>query len=206
MIGLKKHFLFALLGDGASDRVLIPIIRWAIRQLDPNVVLAPPLFKQRGSDDIRQAVGHFTEAYRPNLVLVHRDAERLDHATRKREIPKLDGLVPLVPVRMTEAWLLTDESAIRRASGNPNGRVSLDMPPLNKLEHISDPKIELYRLLRTASELSGRRLRRLGEARAVHRVAESTEDFHALRNLPAFVEFERDLAYAYPIARGLPLG
>ena len=197
----KKPFLFALLADGSSDRVLIPIIRWSIGQLDPQVVLAPPHFKHRASNDIRQAVEQLTRDYRPNLVFVHRDSERVDHSTRKREIPRLDCLVPVVPVRMTEAWLLTDESAIRRASGNPNGRIVLDIPPPNRLEQILDPKNDLHQLLRAASELSGRRLKRLDEASAVHRVAESTEDFRALRILPAFVDFEKELANAYPLAQ-----
>jgi hypothetical protein len=38
--------------------------------------------------------------------------------------------IPVVPVRMTEAWLLADEFAIRSAPGNPNGTQSLDLPDL----------------------------------------------------------------------------
>lgn len=197
----QKHFLFALLGDGTSDRVLIPIIRWAIRQIDPNVVLAPPFFRHRGSDRISVAVELLINAYRPNLVFVHRDAEGIDHAVRKQEIPVMTGVVPVVPVRMTEAWLLTNEQAIRRASGNPNGRILLDMPSLTRLESMANPKAELQRLLRTALELRGRRCQRLNEASAVHRVAEITEDFVPLRKLSAFVDFETELNRAYTIAK-----
>jgi hypothetical protein len=201
MMARRKDFLFALLADGTSDRVLIPVIRWCIRQLDPDVVLLPPHFKHRGSDDIREAVDRLIATYRPSLVFVHRDAERLDHSSRKREIPTMAGVVPVVPVRMTEAWLLTDEQAIRRASGNPNGRVPLDVPPLARLESLPDPKLELHRLLRVASELKGRRLRRLDESSAVHRIAETTEDFSPLRNLSAFADLEAELRRVYPIAR-----
>jgi hypothetical protein len=197
----RDDFLFALLADGSSDRVLIPIISWCIRQLDPGVVLLPPHFKHRGSDEITQSVDELIATYRPHLVFVHRDAERLDHATRKREIPVIVGVVPVVPVRMTEAWLLTNERAIRRASGNPNGQVSLNMPSVARLESHPDPKEELHRLLRMASELKGRRLQRLNESSAVHRVAEITEDFSALRRLPAFVDLENEIGHAYPIAR-----
>lgn len=197
----QKHFLFALLGDGTSDRVLIPIIRWAIRQIDPSAVLAPPFFRHRGSERIHSAVEHLIHAYRPNLVFVHRDAESMDRAVRKQEIPAMAGVVPVVPVRMTEAWLLTNEQAIRRASGNPNGRIPLDMPLPNRLESLVNPKAELQRLLRTASELRGRRLQRLNEASAVHRVAEMTDDFGPLRRLSAFLDFEADLSRSYTIAK-----
>jgi hypothetical protein len=201
MTAPRNDFLFALLADGSSDRVLLPIISWCIRQLDPNAVLLPPHFRHRGSDEITHAVDELIATYRPNLVFVHRDAERLDHASRKREIPVIVGVVPVVPVRMTEAWLLTDEEAIRRASGNPNGRIPLDLPSTSRLENIADPKAELHRLLRTASELRGRRLQRLNESSAIHRVAETTEDFRLLRQLHAFVDLEDELRRAYPIAR-----
>ncbi len=113
----------------------------------------------------------------------------------------LEQLVPVIPVRMTEAWLLTDESAIRRASGNPNGKVRLDLPPVSRLEALPDPKVELHRLLRVASELTGRRLKRLNEGSAVHRVAEYTESFHQLRELSAFVTLEDELRRVYPTVR-----
>ena len=38
----------------------------------------------------------------------------------------------IVPVRMTEAWLLLDESAIRRVAGRPHGDEPLDPRSLTK--------------------------------------------------------------------------
>lgn len=37
----------ALLADGASDRALLPIIRWTLTQIDPAVELAQPGFRAR---------------------------------------------------------------------------------------------------------------------------------------------------------------
>jgi len=197
----RNDLSFALLADGTSDRALLRILTWCLRQLDPNVRLLTPHFERRGSEDIEQSVCRLLESYRPHLLFVHRDAERLEWAERRREIPVLEQLVPVIPVRMTEAWLLTDESAIRRASGNPNGKVRLDLPPVSRLEALPDPKAELHRLLRVASELTGRRLKRLNEGSAVHRVAEYTESFHQLRELSAFVALEDELRRVYPTVR-----
>ena len=47
--------------------------------------------------------------------------------------------VLVIPVRMTEAWLLIDELALRRAAGNPNGRNPLDLPALKDLEALPEP-------------------------------------------------------------------
>src|SRR5690606_18674132 len=70
--------------------------------------------------------------YPCDVLVVHRDAERdpvdlrLAEIERARSSARIEGsLVPVVPVRMTEAWLLFDESAIRRAADNPNGTVDL---------------------------------------------------------------------------------
>jgi hypothetical protein len=99
---------------------------------------------------------------------------------------------------MTEAWFLHDEEAIRRACGNPRGRVSLDLPNPRGVESLSDPKQTLFDALRTASERHGRRLarleRELGTMRA--RVGELVRDFEPLRAAPAFEEFLRELDLA----------
>jgi len=94
---------------------------------------------------------------------------------------------------MTEAWLLIDPWAIRSAADNPNGQVRFQLPPLNRLEELPNPKDHLHSCLRTASGKRGRRLdqfeRRLLER--VQRVASLIEDFSPLRKLGAFLAFEQ---------------
>lgn len=68
--------------------------------------------------------------------------------------------VPVVPIRMTEAWLLIDEQAIRTASNNPNGIKTLDIPRINRLEHLPDHKNVLFEKIKMASELPSGRLRK----------------------------------------------
>ncbi|HUT94205.1 MAG TPA: hypothetical protein VMY37_32390 [Thermoguttaceae bacterium] len=105
----------------------------------------------------------------------------------------LPPAVPVVPVRMTEAWLLFDEKAIRRAAGNPNGTDPLQVP-VRQAEDIPDPKAVLHEALRTASGLSGRRRQKFNVRDAVHRVGEYIDDFSPLRRLSAFQRLEEDLA------------
>ncbi|MFN0089482.1 MAG: hypothetical protein ACKVWR_04305 [Acidimicrobiales bacterium] len=99
-----------------------------------------------------------------DLVFVHRDAEnqspqlRRDEIERGRHAAGLEGpVVPVVPVRMTEAWLLLDEQAIRRVAGKPSGRVPLDLPAARDVERIADPKQILRAALLAASGAAGRR-------------------------------------------------
>jgi len=98
---------------------------------------------------------------------------------------------------MTEAWLLIDESAIREASGNPNGRTPLALPRTRDLEKLPDPKELLYELLRQASELSGRRLAKFKPDECVHRLAELIDDFSPLCGLPAFKLLQKNTAPSF---------
>lgn len=94
---------------------------------------------------------------------------------------------------MTEAWLLINEPAIRRASGNPNGTKPLNLPDLTALEQIQDPKQILFDVLRKASGLRGRRLKTFNMSECRIRVTELINDFSSLRELTAFQRLEEDI-------------
>lgn len=148
------------------------------------------------------------ELYPCDLLFVHRDCETSAVEDRQKEIyeavssafshkKEKDKLVVcVVPKRMTEAWLLLSEDVIRQASGNPSGKSSLSIPKLKDLETLPDPKETLFSLLKTASELHRRRLHSQNIHTMVHRVSELIDDFSPLKKLPAFIEFEKQLARA----------
>ncbi|HSK76661.1 MAG TPA: hypothetical protein VLQ45_09405 [Thermoanaerobaculia bacterium] len=197
-----RSFTFTLLSDGASDRALIPALEWLLREhlvSDFQSQWAdlrwrhPPL---RGLADRIEAA---LTLYPCDLLFIHRDGEGEPRERRVREIREsLPGssavtAVCVVPVRMQEAWLLFDEAAIRRAADNPQGRMPLKIPALERLEELPDPKKVLWSLLAEASGLRPGRLRRFSPAPRIHRVAELIRDFSPLRRLPAFQLLEDDL-------------
>jgi hypothetical protein len=94
---------------------------------------------------------------------------------------------------MQEAWLLIDQAAIRRAAGNPNGTADLVLPAVGLIESITNPKGLLYELLKAASELRGRRLKKFRPDKHVRLIAEIISDFSPLRQLPAFRRLEVDI-------------
>ena len=105
----------------------------------------------------------------------------------------------MIPVRMTEAWLLIDAYAIARAADRPDAVVSL--PPVRQLENVADPKQLLEDLLmEAAGDLAGRRLTRFKASLTERRVnvASLISDFGALEELPAFQSFQAALSAAYP--------
>lgn len=202
---------YTLLADGTSDRMLFGVINWALRRrrvhieqptwADLGVVTPKP---QKLSDRVSAAL----RLYPCDMLFVHRDAEREPAQSRFDEIraavpPSLSRHVAVVPVRMTEAWFLHDEAAIRRASGNPRGRIPLDLPAPQRVEALPDPKETLFDALLKATEMSGRRQdqrkQKLPQMRAV--VAQLIDDFEALVGVPSFDRFLADLDQALAACR-----
>ncbi|HYU32396.1 MAG TPA: hypothetical protein VEW48_09545 [Thermoanaerobaculia bacterium] len=197
---MKLPLACTLAGDGAADRALRPVLEWFLGQL--------PLLQRRGftvqvaapGANLRDRLSRAVQEYPCDVLFVHRDAEREPREKRVEEIRRavvaagVPACVPVVPVRMTEAWLLIEEGAIRRAAGNPNGEVSLPLPRLTSLETVADPKKLLRSCLIQASEKTGRRLEQFERdlPDRVQRVAELISDFAPLRQLPAFRDFENE--------------
>jgi hypothetical protein len=193
--------------DGPSDgEMLIPILEWLLRthcgKIGINVVHADPRRCREAPRRLEKKIAFALEAYPCDFLFVHRDAEGDPADWRRQEILKaMKSLgiamgvihVCVVPVRMTEAWLLFNQSAIRFASGNPNGRVQLNLPPLSSLEQKPDPKRLLHELLIAASEFSGRRRKSFDPKSRARLVARSLDDFSPLRQLSAFRALEKDI-------------
>lgn len=191
---------YTLLSDGSSDRMLMPILDWLFRQHCPEYSVDSnwsdlgrlPRPPKTLPDKIRTTL----DLYDCDILFIHRDAERESIGVRFRQITDaVQGLnhppvISVIPVRMQEAWLLFDKTAIRKAAGNPNGSVVLNLPNLRSVERHPDPKQLLFELIRKSSELKGARLKKLNLHRCAFLVSQSIADFSPLRSLSAFCALE----------------
>jgi hypothetical protein len=200
---------FTLLSDGSSDCVLVPVLRWALHQTGHVNAVNGTWAELRRLRPVPTGLAArmmtAVQLYPCDLLFVHRDAEQSDAGPRYDEIADARAeaerhgmrfpVVCVVPVRMQEAWLLFDESAIRRAADNPSGSGRLQMHRGPDAERLPDPKQVLLDNLRAACGLRGRHLARFRqrERRAVHRIAEYIDDFSPLRTLPAFQRLDADI-------------
>lgn len=198
---------YTLVTDGRSDAALLPILTWLLHEHGITEVQAQWADLQRAglprhpslTDRLRAAL----ELYPCDILFIHRDAERELRQQRIAEIEHALADIPMrlrvareicvVPVRMTEAWLLFDEAAIKQAAGNRQSQERLDLPPLRRLEDVPNPKQILHNCLRRASGLRGRRLDQFPVHERVRRLAELIEDFSPLRELPAFRALDQDV-------------
>ncbi len=200
-----RYLQYTLVTDGPSDRLLRYPIEWLLTRLTPldfDGEWANPTSFGRPSG-LMARLDAALQSYPCQLLFVHRDAERDPRETRVSEIENaVQGLsapppaVCVVPVRMTEAWLLINEQALREAAGNRNGRIKLDLPATKTLESLPDPKRTLRGLLERASGLNKRRLRRFHWSQARQRLAELIDDYSPLEQLPAFRSFRAELKQA----------
>lgn len=191
---------YTLAADGASDKVLLPVITWSIKQCK-----AVPVVEQwvdfgriPRRPDPAQRLRTASDLYPCEVLFIHRDAEAQAPELRRQEITEaLRGSnilhIPVVPIRMTEAWLLADEKAIRSAAGNPNGTETLNLPDVRRLENLPNPKRVLHDALKAASGLNSRRRSRLPAERLVQFIPNSIEDYSRLNVLSAFQTLQADI-------------
>lgn len=198
-----KTIRYTLLSDGSSDRMLLPVIDWLLCQHCPEIAVESswadlgrlPQPPKSLSNKIRVAL----ELYPCDLLFVHRDAETERYEVRHAEICReLEGLdtppaICVIPVRMLEAWFLFDESAVRKAAGNPHGRNFFYLPNSNSLEKLPNPKKILFDLISGSSGRSGVRLKKLNLHQCAFLVSQFIDDFSPLRSMTAFQSLEQEL-------------
>lgn len=197
-----KVFRYSFLSDGPSDRVLMPALQWLLERHSKNVFVgewAELRNLPRPPRSLGERIRACLNLYPCELMFVHRDAESFTRADRVAEIEQALASVDappticVVPVRMQEAWLLFDESAIREAADNPNGQEALELPALSSFEDILDPKEVLRNLLKTASGHSGRRLKKFDVRERTYRLAQVLTDYSPLLRVPAFKALDSEV-------------
>ena len=200
---------YTLLGDGSSDAALLPVLAWLLREHLPSIPIERGQIADLGRlpsgirpdlSDLTARMQTAVEFTSCDVLFFHRDAEHVDQYDLRRsrilnaaEDTNLDvPVIPLVPVRMTESWLLHDEEAVRRAAGKPNGTTILNLPSWKHAEQVH-AKDRLFHALRTAAALSGRRAKRFNVSDARARLAWLIDDFSSLRRFNSFRDLERDV-------------
>ena len=206
---------FLLVCEGISDTALIShigrlMIHYGIYDPEGSSWDKKGTLVQR----IRDAITYYESC---DLLLVHRDADasrETRSAGPERRYAEIEGAVRasgftgpwvgIVPVRMTESWLLLDEAAIRRIAGKPTGNDPLDLPALRRVESEPEPKGRLEKALILASGLSGRRLSRFERNFSAHRqqLLENLPVCGPLEQVPSWVRFRDDLLAASLLLQG----
>jgi hypothetical protein len=101
---------YTLVTDGSTDKILVPILTWSLRQYtsDPISEQWADFSRIPRQRDLESRLRVALDLYPCDVLFVHRDAEGQPHSWRRNEIDEaLRGFsivyVPVIPVRMSEA-------------------------------------------------------------------------------------------------------
>lgn len=193
--------------EGPSDMPLAAIVETLFVERGAQMRLSTPdysLLAKKVSKSVESRIRAGLELVGKNvdLVVIHRDADNAGPDKRRDEIFSAIGSVetdatalPVIPVRMTEAWLLLDEDAIRRVAGNPRGRVKLALPHRREVESVADPKQLLAETIIKAADCTGRRRDQVEKRFGQHRreLLQSIDLAGAIAELPSWKQLILDI-------------
>lgn len=208
-----RYLALALYAEGASDHAFLPRILYrsifeiAARMSEQPVEIAEQ-FVRGNSARLRRHVGRaanvemvFGAALSSlDILFIHADAgadAALAHersvtpcCVRLREnFPDVRfKCVGVVPIRETEAWIVADADAVRRALGTNKSAAELGLPERPRdAERLADPK-NVLRAAQRAAIASSRRLGR--RIPSIHAILGETVRLPRLRGLTGFAAFE----------------
>ncbi|MEV0893708.1 hypothetical protein [Promicromonospora sp. NPDC050262] len=198
---MSTSLTFFFLCEGTSDEALVEHLETLILREGVSEALGIP---RSGSAPVLEKLKALRDEENTfDLVLVHRDADGRDSSMRITEIESAlneTGLAgcPVVPVQMTEAWLLVDEQAVRDAVGRPSGKEPLGLPKLKGIENTHDPKAVLKSALMAATGTTGRKHRRAVTQWSTSRriLLQRLDVDGPVRELESWQRLERDLSAA----------
>lgn len=207
--------VLALLAEGPTDELFLPGIiqrtvqnlvlrrgRTVIDVLEPMLVTIRPDIQGQAERILEAA--YQTEGY--HALIIHADADHhsADRALNERFQPGVllvqdsginHHLVPLIPIRMTEAWLLADPESLLNIIGTWMNTNALGLPSHpHQIESDPDPKATLKEVVRRATAQRGRR-RKLQVADVFAPLAR-TISLERLQRVPAYQQFVQDMTGA----------
>ena len=207
---MSNVLLSAYSGEGSTDeRFLGPIIRRTLEELVLDAtgqieVLAPVWLQVAKEEADIIATAHRAQSEGYQILCLHTDADRrgIDGAYTQSLLPALTILradptitlqiVPLVPERTTEAWVLADLPALRSqllSDLSPN-----DLNLTGSPEGFANPKEKLRAAVRTVNEGKGAHLQTRVED--LYAALGEGVDLLSLGRLPSYQRFRQGLREA----------
>ncbi|OAD19298.1 hypothetical protein THIOM_005076 [Candidatus Thiomargarita nelsonii] len=143
------------------------------------------------------------------ILIVHSDAdaETDERAFNERIKPCFDlvtnadeplckDLVAIIPVQMTEAWMLADISPLKEQLGSDKTREELSvMFPLKYLEKMADPKSKIHEIIRMAFKNLPARRRKVNIGSLYSPLGQQV-NLDILEQLPSYLKFKENLTEA----------
>jgi hypothetical protein len=210
----------ALYAEGRTDERFLPvIIRRTVEQIliqrgrTTVDVLEPIVLNHTIGRDFPRRDERILEAARRShgfhVLIVHADADHPtpDRAFNERIQPGFDlvqqaregvcdQLIPIIPVQMTEAWMLTDPEALRTVIGIHTHMHNLGLPArASQVESDPDPKQTLSQIVQNALTNRPHRRRRIKMGTIYEPLAQEIR-LERLNTVSAYQQFVNEMTRA----------
>jgi hypothetical protein len=210
--------VISLLPEGATDirflsNIIIRtafdiLIEKAEGQIDVSDLIILNNSKKNGRDN--QILQAAKDSYGYHILIVHSDAddnsdkEAFDNRINpwfslvEEEIGKIcKNLVPIVPIRMTEAWMIADKNTLKEEIGTDKDDHQLELNfPIKNVEIIADPKEKIKKAIQVACIETPYRLARINIADLYLPLGQKV-DLSILNHLGAYRKFKKHLTEAF---------
>lgn len=209
--------VISLLPEGATDirflsNIIIRtafdiLIEKAEGQIDVSDLIILNKSKKYGRDyQILQAA---KESYGYHILIVHSDADENSdkEAFENRIYPGFSlvedevgkickNLVPIVPIRMTEAWMIADKNTLKEEIGTDKDELQLELNfPIKNVEAIAEPKEKIKKAIQLACLQNPARLARINIADLYLPLGQKV-DLSILNHLGSYRKFKKHLTEA----------
>ena len=200
--------------EGTTDiRFLENIIRKSfekvILECDTEIeVYQPEHLRKEGNGFVEQIRGLVRKYPYFHVICVHSDSDSSDMnnvlqnkitpafiAVNEIEGSACKNLVALIPVQMTEAWMMADLNLLKEKIGTNKSNEELGLPVrVNAIESISDPKNVINEALRVAQEEQSRRRKKLTISQLYSPISQelTIEQLEVLPSYKVFLENVRN--------------
>ncbi len=195
--------------EGSTDeRFLGNIIRKTFEAIasdckSPIEVYQPEFLKKEEHSFVDQIVSLAKKYAYFHVICIHCDADAptLENGMRNKFNPMFDAvrkadegicknLVPVIPVQMTEAWMLADTELLKNKIGTQKSENELGLPmKANLIENINDPKATIVNALKIAYADQPKRRRKRDIADLYTPISQELS-LEKLRFLASFNAFE----------------
>jgi hypothetical protein len=165
-------------------------------------VYSPEFLRKEGEGFVEQVVNIVKKYPYFHVICIHSDAdspdikERLKNniipaftAVEELENEVCKNLVAIIPVQMTEAWMLADIDLFKEKIGTSKSNSDLGLPSRIKLvENLSDPKSVIKEALRLAQIDQPKRRKKLTIAHLYSPLSQELS-IEKLMQLPSYLNF-----------------
>jgi len=210
-----KQLIIGMITEGTTDvRFLESIIKRTFELVafectgDIEILDIQKIRVQKATfkEEVMEAAAKGWEDYGISTLCVHADADSASEGAtfQYKIIPAFEAvknseeeicrvLVPLVPVQMTEAWMLADTTLFKEEIGtNKNdNELGIHFPP----ENITNPKQAIKEAIQIALKHLPRRRRRLDIAELYLPIGQKI-NLKQLENIPSYLKFKSSVREA----------